>query len=76
MHETIIKITVVKTHRYTKVIIIKKSSTNLPPQGKSTPTIPQTDGPTTAVKPTVVANISTVEFAGILDLSHFYICAA
>ena len=37
-------------HTQRKVIIIKEGNTNLPPQGISTPTTPQTEVPTAAVK--------------------------
>ena len=32
------------------IIIITKDNTNLPPQGKSTPTTPNTEAPTVMVK--------------------------
>ena len=57
----------------------KKSSTSLPPQGKATPTTPQTEVPMATVKEkepsTVVAKASTPEVAGILNSLHFYVSA-
>ena len=56
-----------------------KNSTNVPPQGKSTPTTPQTEVPMATVKEqelsTVAAKTSTPEVAGILDSLHFYVSA-
>ena len=60
-------------------IIIIKGSSNLPPQGKSTPTIPQMEVPMETAKgyelSIVVTKASTSEVAGILDPLHFYVSA-
>ena len=57
----------------------KRSSTNLPPKEKSTPTTPQTEVHMAIVKEqepsTLLAKTSTPEVAGILDSPHFYVSA-
>ena len=60
-----------------KIIIITKGNANLPPQGISTPTTPETKAMTATVKEqeplTAVTKISTPEVAGILDPLHSYV---
>ena len=63
----------------TIIIIIIKGNTNLPSQGISIPTTPQTKTTTTTVKEsepsTVVAKTPTPEVAGTLEPLHSYVSA-
>ena len=55
-----------------------KANSNLPPQGKSTPTTSQTEPPLATAKeqePATSVGKTSNEAAGILDSLHYYVCA-